>query len=74
MLFAAVGSDGTNEIVWGIGDTETRAVGDAEYQLMQAEKDLAFMEKWEIYPITIEQAKAVSLGQTAWPLRGGGVT
>jgi hypothetical protein len=61
MMFAAVGTDGTRAVVWGIGATADEALEDAA-----AQDDYA--GPLETHEITAVQALIVQEGDVSWPI------
>jgi len=60
--YAAVGTDGTRLVVWGLGATEAAALADARDQGEIGDQDL------DVYPITAAQIAVVEAGAVAWPV------
>lgn len=61
--FAAVGSDGLREVVWGVGWTEGEAESDAKRWLAEGtgtDPELRFE------PITLRQAERIDAGEIDW--------
>jgi len=64
-MFAAVGNDGTREVVWGIGETAEAALEDAASQA-----DGSFnIGTLETHAITAAQAAVVASGDVSWPIQ-----
>lgn len=61
--FAAVGSDGRREVVWGLGATEDGALADGRFQLglNECESDLCVVE------VSKAQVLAIENGDVSWP-------
>ncbi len=64
-MIAAVGSDGTRLVVWGIGDTEAEARADAQGYLDDATGSPVTLE---MHTITEFEASIVRAGGVAWPI------
>lgn len=60
--YAAIGTDGTREVVWGLGDTEEAAMLDAAAQDEAAGVDLRAEQ------ISEAQAAVVEAGDVSWPV------
>lgn len=67
MMFAAIGTDGTREVVWGLGETEREARAEAcEY--LNDIHHRAEAVSLRIERITDEQAGIVESGDVSWPV------
>jgi hypothetical protein len=63
-MFAAVGTDGTRAVVWGVGATEAAALTDAS-----SHDDGSFeIGDLETHEITAVQALIVQEGDVSWPI------
>lgn len=61
-MFAAVGTDGTRDVVWGLGTNEDEAKLDALQWLDGAACEL------RTEPVTAEEVAAINAGIVAWPV------
>lgn len=59
MTYAAIGTDGTREVVWGLGATEEDAEAEAREQARDAECD---PELLRTVAVTDEQAERIRAG------------
>lgn len=66
--YAVVGTDGTREVVWGIGATEEEARQDAERYLDDAQPPVDPSEL-TVHEITEAQAEVVRAGDVSWPVK-----
>ena len=60
-VYAAVGTDGMREVVWGVGVDRDAALQDCESQ------DIA--QSCEVHEITEAQRAIVLAGDVSWPIR-----
>ena len=65
--FAAVGSDGIRDVVWGIGETEEAALMDARSELDQLDPRDSNVEL-TVIPITHEQDSNIKAGFVVLPI------
>lgn len=59
-MYAAIGTDGTREVVWGLGETEEAAVAEACEMGRQSGCD---PELSRTVPVTAEQARRIDSGE-----------
>lgn len=64
-MIAAVGTDGTRPVVWGVGRNEAEALADAGAQDGLDGVDLSTLD---LQPITEAQAAKVRTGDVSWPV------
>lgn len=67
-LYAAVSSDGTRPVVWGLGSTPDEARADASRWLAEC-ATTETGDDCEIHVISDAQAAIVRAGDVAWPVR-----
>jgi len=65
-LFAAVGSDGLREVVWGVGETEEAARKDAARWIGEAYGPHGEAAGLDVHPITVAQHARIVAGQVDW--------
>lgn len=68
-MYAAVGTNGTRLVVWGIGRSEAAARRDAVRWLVEAEGEPVELE---VHRITAAQAARVKRGTIGWPISRSG--
>jgi hypothetical protein len=64
--FAAIGTDGRRQVVWGLGDTDASALRDAEQNLRESD----CVSELHVEPITNEQREIIEAGDVSWPVSG----
>ena len=72
VVYAAVGSDGTREVVWGLGHTEAEALEDAARWIVEADSTVSQTISG-VHELTAAQASVVLIEQglggiTTWPV------
>jgi hypothetical protein len=67
-MFAAVGTDGTRAVVWGLGRTPEEARNDAKEWLDQSGDREHDACDTEVHEISDEQAEIVRAGDVSWPI------
>ena len=68
-MYAAFGSDGKHDIVWGIGETRQAAINDAQRWVEPLGGDID-TDSIDVEEITPEQALIVEAGCREWPIVG----
>lgn len=63
-MYAAVGSDGTRPVVWGLGESPAEAFADAERQELSDNDQAALVA----HRVTQEEAAVVMAGDVSWPI------
>ena len=67
--FAALASDGTRQVVWGVGATEEAAEADGRRWLAECQDGEHVGEELEIVAISEAQAARIAAGEVVWPVR-----
>jgi hypothetical protein len=60
--FAAIGTDGTRNVVWGLGNSVDSALSDAQSFLVDNDDDVDL----EIHEVSDEFARGVMSGDVSW--------
>lgn len=63
--YAAVGTDGLRDVVWGLGDTPEAALEDAARWLAE-ERPVRTAEALDLHEVSEERAAAVRAGDVVW--------
>jgi hypothetical protein len=68
-MFVAIGTDGTREVVWGLGETVEDAMYDAEQEMHAGDCfSSGALADLHVEEVSAEQASVIESGDVSWPV------